>query len=343
MSYNQNNVTVDNGVNEPSGPTIKKRGQFGEIWHRFKKNPLAIVGLCIIVLMVIMALSADIIAPGDDFTPGYNLQDWGNVRQFPSSENLLGTDHLGRDVLSRIVHGARVSLQVAVVVIAIGVSLGMTLGAIAGFYGGVVDNVIMRIIDVMLAIPSILLAIAIVAAMQMTGMLPVMIAVGVNAIPIYARTVRAQILAQRGQEFVEAARASGASDFRIVFRHILPNCMAPVIVEASMGMAGAILAAAGLSFIGLGLQPPIPEWGALLSEGRQFMLAGYWHLTIFPGLMIALVIFAFNMMGDGLRDALDPKLRSASFSKRKFRRMQRRRAEEMMRETATTNTAGGER
>lgn len=334
---------VKNNVNQYTGEKIKKRGQFAEIWHRFKKNPLAIIGLVIIILMVLLALSAPFIAPGDDFSPGYNMQDWGNVRQFPSAEHIFGTDHLGRDVFSRIAHGARISLLVGVVAIAIGVTFGLTLGAIAGFYGGKVDNIIMRIIDIILAIPAILLAIAIVAAIGRGGIWPVMIAVGFNAIPIYARTVRAQVLAQREQEFVEAARASGASDFRIVVRHILPNCMAPVIVEASMGMAGAILSAAGLSFVGFGLQPPMPEWGAMLSEGRQFMLAGYWHLTIFPGLMIALIIFALNMMGDGLRDALDPKLRSASFSKRKFRRMQRRRAEQMMRETASINAVGGER
>ena len=337
----QQHAAMNDGTNGINGPTIKKRGQFAEIWHRFKKNPLAIIGLCIIILMIALALLAPVLAPGDDFTPGYNLQDWGNVRQFPSADHIFGTDHLGRDVFSRIAHGARISLLVGVVAITIGVTFGMTIGSIAGYYGGIVDNVFMRIIDIILAIPSILLAIAIVAAIG-TGMFPVMIAVGFNAIPIYARTVRAQILAQRDQEFVEAARASGADDFRIVFKHILPNCMAPVIVEASMGMAGAILSAAGLSFIGIGLQPPVPEWGAMLSEGRQFMLAGYWHLTIFPGLMIALIIFALNMMGDGLRDALDPKLRSASFSKRKFRRLQLQRAEEMMRETAITNVSGGE-
>jgi len=333
---------MENNVTTNSVEKIKKRGQFAEIWHRFKKNPLAIVGLCIIIIVVSLALAADIIAPGDGLTPGYNLQDWGNTRQFPSAENIFGTDHLGRDVFSRIVHGARFSLFFGIVAIVIGVTVGMTIGAIAGFYGGIVDNVVMRIIDIMLAIPAILLAIAIVAAIGTGGITPVAIAVGINAIPIYARTVRAQVLAQRDQEFVEAARASGASDLRIVVRHILPNCMAPVIVEASMGMAGAILSAAGLSFIGIGLQPPAPEWGAMLSEGRQWMLAGYWHLTIFPGLMIALIIFALNMMGDGLRDALDPKLRSASFSKRKFRRLQIQRAETMMRETANVNAVGGE-
>ena len=298
----------------------KKRSQFREIWRRFKKNPLAMVGLVIIIFMFIMAISADLIAPGDDFFPGYNLQNWGNIRQFPSSDNWFGTDDLGRDVFSRVVHGSRISLQVGFVVITIGLLVGIPLGAIAGYYGGVSDNIIMRFIDILLAVPNILLAIAIAAALG-PGIRNVMIAVGIGAIPIYARTVRAQVLALKEQEFVEAARAAGASDFRIIWRHILPNCMAPVIVEASMGMAGAIMAAAGLSFIGLGAQAPTPEWGAMLSDGRLRMLAGYWHLTLFPGLMIALIIFALNMMGDGLRDALDPKLRSGGFSKKRFKRM----------------------
>jgi len=300
----------------------KKRSQFGEIWKRFKKNPLAIVGLIIIFLMFMMAATADLMAPSDGTFPGYNLQDWGNARQFPSAENWFGTDDLGRDVFSRIVHGSRISLMVGFVVISIGLSLGIPLGAIAGFYGGMSDNIIMRFIDILLAVPNILLAIAIAAALGSADIMNVMIAVGIGAIPIYARTVRAQVLALKGQEFVEAARAAGASDFRIIRRHILPNCMAPVIVEASMGMAGGIMAAAGLSFIGLGAQAPTPEWGAMLSDGRLRMLAGYWHLTLFPGLMIALIIFALNMMGDGLRDALDPKLRSGGFSKKRFRKIQ---------------------
>ena len=310
----------------------RKRGQFKEIWKRFKKNPLAVVGLVIIIFMFLLAATAGIIAPGENIygpggvvvnrIPGYNHQDWGNVRQFPNADNWLGTDDLGRDVLSRIVHGSRVSLSVGFVVLAIGIGVGIPLGAIAGFYGGISDNIIMRFIDILLAVPNILLAIAIAAAFGTGGMHVVMVAVGVGAIPIYARTVRAQVLVYKDQEFVEAARAAGASDFRIIRRHILPNSMAPVIVEASMGMAGAIMAAAGLSFIGLGLQAPIPEWGAMLSDGRLRMLAGYWHLTVFPGLMIALIIFALNMMGDGLRDALDPKLRSGGFSKKRFRRIQ---------------------
>ena len=303
-------------VNKPR----KKRSQLAEIWKRFKRNPLALVGLFIILCMISMALAAPFIAPAQGAIPGYNLQRWGAeyVRQFPSADAIMGTDHLGRDVFSRIAHGARISLLVGLVVISIGISAGLTLGSIAGYYAGVADNIIMRMIDVILAVPNILLAIAIVAAFGGVGIWPVMIAVGIGAIPIYSRTIRAQVLIFKEQEFVEAARASGASDFRIIVRHIIPNSMPPVIVEASMGMAGAILAAAGLSFVGLGIQPPTPEWGAMLSEGRAWMLAGYWHLTVFPGIMIALIIYALNMMGDGLRDALDPKLRSAGFSKKKF-------------------------
>ena len=313
---------MENAVkNGAAANSRKKRGQFGEIWKRFKKNPLAVVGLIIILFMAVLAATADLIAPGDGVFPGFNLQDWGNARQFPNADNWFGTDDLGRDVLSRVVHGSRISLSVGFVVIIIGIGVGIPLGAISGFYGGLSDNIIMRFIDILLAVPNILLAIAIASAMG-GGMHTVMIAVGIGAIPIYARTVRAQVLAVKGQEFVEAARAAGASDFRIIRRHILPNCMAPVIVEASMGMAGAIMSAAGLSFIGLGLQAPIPEWGAMLADGRLRMLAGYWHLTVFPGLMIALIIFALNMMGDGLRDALDPKLRSGGFSKKRFKRIQ---------------------
>jgi peptide/nickel transport system permease protein len=194
-------------------------------------------------------------------------------------------------------------------------TIGVTLGSIAGFYGGLIDNVIMRLIDIVLAIPALLMAIAIAAALG-PGLVNVMIAVGLNAIPAYGRIVRAQVLQIREQEFVEAARSLGANDFRLIRKHILPNCMAPIIVEATMGMAMAIAVAAALSFIGVGLQPPVPEWGAMLSDGRQFLIAGYWHLTVFPGLMIALIVFALNMMGDGLRDALDPRLRTASVTKK---------------------------
>ena len=279
-------------------------------------------GLVIISLMVIMALSADIIAPPGEFgLPGYNLQNWTKAREFPSSEHIFGTDHLGRDIFARVAHGSRISLQVGFVIVGIGLTFGVTLGALAGYYSGLVDNVIMRFTDILLAMPNILLAIAIAATLG-PGLRNVMIAVGVGAIPGYARLVKAQVLTVKEQEFVEAARSCGASDFRLIFKHILPNCTAPIIVEATMGLAGGILSAAGLSFIGIGLQPPIPEWGAMLSEGRQWILAGFWHITFFPGLFIAMLIFSLNMMGDGLRDAFDPRLRGAGLSGRKFRRLQ---------------------
>jgi len=309
-----------NGTN--TAVKTKKASQFKEVWKRFKKNPLAMVGLVVIILMVIMAIMADVLAPPDAIgMPGYNLQNWTNSRQFPSGEHVFGTDNLGRDVFARVAHGARYSLLVGFVVVGIGLSAGVTLGAIAGFFAGVVDNIIMRILDIVLAMPTILLAIAIVSALG-PGLYSVMIAVGIAVIPGYARIVKAQVLTLKNQEFVEAARSCGAGNTRLIFRHILPNCLAPIIVEATMGLAGGILSAAGLSFLGIGLQPPIPEWGAMLSDGRGWILAGYWHMTVFPGLFIALLIFSLNMMGDGLRDAFDPRLRGASFSKRKFRKLQ---------------------
>ncbi|MCL2400288.1 MAG: ABC transporter permease [Defluviitaleaceae bacterium] len=300
----------------------KKRSQIVEVWKRFRKNPIAMAGLGIIIGLFVLAAMADIIAPAQGLAPGYDVQNLMNARQFPGDGFIFGTDHLGRDIFARIAHGARVSLMVGFIVVTISMTVGVTLGSIAGFYGGIIDNVIMRLIDIVLAIPALLMAIAIAAALG-PGLVNVMIAVGLNAIPSYARIVRAQVLQIREQEFVEAARSLGANDFRLIRKHILPNCMAPIIVEATMGMAMAIAVAAALSFIGVGLQPPVPEWGAMLSDARRFMLGGYWHMTLFPGLAIALVIFALNMIGDGLRDAFDPKLRSATVSKKRFEKIRR--------------------
>jgi len=299
----------------------KKRSQFFDIWKRFRRNPLAMAGLTVIILLALLALFADILAPGDAINPGYDMQNLMRAFQLPSSEHIFGTDHLGRDQFNRIAHGARITLQVGFIVVGISMTAGVALGAIAGFYGGISDNIIMRIVDIILAVPTVLLAISISAALG-PSLTNVMIAVGIGSIPGFARQARAQVLTIKEQEFVEAARSCGAGDARIIGRHILPNCMAPIIVEATMGMAGAIGAAAALSFLGLGLQSPTPEWGAMLSDGRRFMLLGHWHMTVFPGLAIALIIFSINLMGDGLRDAFDPKLRSASVSKKKFRRMQ---------------------
>lgn len=265
------------------------------------------VGMVIIIILILTAIFADVLAPGTETHPGYNLMNWRNTFELPSRDHPLGTDWAGRDILSRIIHGSRISLQVGFVVVGIAMILGIILGAVSGFYGGIADNIIMRIVDIILAIPNILLAISLAAALG-PGLVNVMIAVGVGTVPAFARVVRASVLTLREQEFVEAARAVGANDIRIIFRHILPNCLAPIIVQATLAMAGAILSAAGLSFLGLGIERPKPEWGTMLNEAQADFL-NYWHISVFPGLAIVIVVLALNMMGDGLRDAFDPRLK----------------------------------
>jgi peptide/nickel transport system permease protein len=289
------------------------------IWRRFRKNKLAMVGMAMVIFVALLAAFADVLAPPrHDFpgVPGYYLQDWVNARLFPSREHIFGTDSLGRGIFERIVHGARISMLVGAVVVSLGLGVGVPLGTVAGYYGGTPDNLIMRITDIILAKPTILLAIVI-AAVLGPGMLNVMVAVGIASIPTYARTVRAMVMTVKEKDFVEAARSAGASDWRLIRKNILPNCTAPLIVEATMGYGSAILSAAALSFIGIGLQAPRPEWGAMLAEGRGQMLAGYWHTTLFPGLFIAIMIISLNMMGDGLRDAFDPRLRGAQSTEKK--------------------------
>ncbi|AFG36601.1 ABC transporter permease [Spirochaeta africana] len=286
----------------PAG-TVQRRSQWGEVWRRLKKNRTALAGLAVIILIVITALLADVIAPYH-----YRTQNLQRIAESPSRAHLLGTDELGRDVLSRIIYGTRVSLQVGFVAVSISVIVGGLLGAVAGYYGKVLDNAIMRVMDVLLAIPSILLAIAIVSAFG-GGLVNVMIAVGISTIPVYARIVKASVMSIVEQEFIEAARAIGARDIRIIFKHVLPNCLAPIIVQGTLGVATAILSAAGLSFIGLGIQPPTPEWGAMLSGGRHLIRQAP-HVATFPGVAIMITIFALNLLGDGLRDALDPRLKT---------------------------------
>ncbi|SDK83870.1 ABC transporter permease [Natronincola ferrireducens] len=281
----------------------KKRSQWTEVWRRLKQNKAAMVGLFIIGVLIFSAVFADLIAP-----EGYDDQDLHRRFIPPGKDHILGTDHLGRDILSRIIYGSRISLQVGFIAVGIAAITGGSLGAIAGYYGRRLDNIIMRIMDVLLAIPSILLAISIVAALG-ANLVNVMIAVGIASIPSYARIVRASVLTIKDEEFIEAAQAIGANDFRIIIKHILPNAMAPIIVQATLGVAGAILSAAGLSFIGLGIQPPKPEWGAMLSAGRHY-IRDHWHIATFPGLAIMITIFGLNLFGDGLRDALDPRLKN---------------------------------
>ena len=280
----------------------KKRSKLQETWRRFRKNGRAVVGLCIVIILVLCAVLAPIISP---YEP--NAQDPRNRLQDPSAGHWFGTDELGRDILSRIIYGARISMSVGLIAICISLIGGVTLGAIAGYYGGTIDNIIMRCMDVLLSIPTILLNISIVAALG-SGLQNVMIAIGVSSIPGYCRIVRASILSLRDQDFVEASRAAGANDFFLITRHILPNCLAPLIVQATLRIGAAILSCASMSFLGLGIVPPTAEWGSMRSTGRDFLRDAP-HVCIFPGLAIMAAVFSMNLVGDGLRDALDPKLK----------------------------------
>lgn len=283
---------------------VKMKSEAGllDIWNRLRKNHLALFGLVIVVLLVFFAITADFIAPYR-----YDQQNLMKAFESPSKEHFFGTDEFGRDIFSRIIHGSRISLQVGMIAVGIAVVFGGLLGSVAGYYGGRIDNLIMRAMDILLSIPSILLAIAIAASLG-PGLYNVMVAVGISSTPQYARIIRGSVLSLRGQEFVEAAKAVGSSDTRIILKHIIPNCLAPIIVQSTLGVASAILTAAGLSFIGLGIQPPTPEWGAMLSGGREY-IRDYAYMTIFPGLAIMITILALNFLGDGLRDVLDPKLK----------------------------------
>ncbi len=273
-----------------------------ESWRRLIRRPTATLGMVIFIVLVIMALFPSLIAP-----EGYDNQQYGRLFQPPNAQNIMGTDNLGRDVFSRILYGARYSMGVGFFAVIFALLIGGTMGSIAAFYGGRADSLIMRFLDIVLSIPSILLAIAITSILG-TSIINLTIAISISSFPHYARIVRAAILSIKEQEFVEAARAIGASDVRIIFRHLLPNAMAPIIVQATVGLGGAILSCAALSFIGLGIQPPLPEWGTMLSTGREY-IREYWWLVIFPGMFIMLAIFSVNLFGDGLRDALDPRLK----------------------------------
>ena len=280
-----------------------KRYSFArETWQRLMRNRLAAVGLFVLVLLVLCAIFADVIAPFP-----YDETNLNEAYCAPCAAHWFGTDEFGRDIFSRVVYGARISLRVGFIAVGISVVVGGLLGAVAGFFGSHLDNLIMRAMDIVMSIPSTILAISIAAALG-SGLTNLMIATGVSAIPTYARIVRASVLSIKEQEFVEAARAVGTRSFTIIRKHILPNCLAPIIVQATLGVAFATLTAAGLSFIGLGIEPPTPEWGSMLSSARSY-IRDYSYMCLFPGLAIAITIFSLNALGDGLRDALDPKLR----------------------------------
>ncbi|MCC6176570.1 MAG: ABC transporter permease [Chloroflexi bacterium] len=265
------------------------------------KNPLGVVGAALILLLLLVALLAGVLAPFDP------VAQIARRLTAPNDVYLLGTDEFGRDVLSRIIYGSRISLYVGVVSVGIALAVGGTLGLIAGYFGGWIDNVIMRFMDVMFAIPSLVLAIAITGILG-PNLRNAMIAIGIVYTPTFARVARGPVLSVVQHEYVQAARTVGARDWRIIFRHVLPNVTAPIIVQTTLSLSTAILAEAVLSFLGLGTQPPEPSWGTMLGTGRKFMETAPW-IAVFPGVAIMLAVLGFNLLGDGLRDALDPRLR----------------------------------
>lgn len=309
MSKRQKNEAVLNAAYE--NQTVKQRTLFQETWLRFRRSKTAMFGLCFLLVLVLISVVTLII----DFVTNKSVYNMYVVEQVlvdrlktPSLEHLLGMDEFGRDILMRLLWGARYSLFMSLLSIGIALVLGGMLGAVAGYYGGMIDNVIMRIMDILLSMPSMLLALTVVAALG-TSTFNVVVAVGVSFIPSFARVLRSSVLQVKENEYVEAARAIGANDFRIITKFVIPNSLAPIIVQGTLGVANAILTIASLSFVGLGVQAPTPEWGAMLSNARSYMRES-WHITVIPGIAIMLAILSLNLMGDGLRDALDPKLKN---------------------------------
>lgn len=275
----------------------------GIIWRRFKRNKLAVGGMIAVLILFIISFLAPIISGYDP--NALNLQNRLNP---PSLAHPFGTDEVGRDVFSRILWGSRISLKVGFVAVGIFILIGTILGSISGYYGGWVDNFIMRLVDIMLCFPDFFLILMVIAVLE-PNINYVMATIGLVSWPGVTRLVRAEFLKLRKQEFVDAAIASGLSDTRVIFRHILPNAIAPVLVAATFGVASAILVESGLSFLGLGVQPPTPSWGNILTSGKDFLLQGAWWLSLFPGLAIFITVLSYNLLGEGLRDAMDPRLK----------------------------------
>ncbi|HLN11979.1 MAG TPA: ABC transporter permease [bacterium] len=275
--------------------------EWGALGRRLSRNSLSLVGLGILVLWALVAVAAPVLAPHDPLAV-----DIGGRLQAPSGMHPLGTDFYGRDVLSRILYGARYDLAIALVAVGVAAGAGVPFGVAAGYYGGLVDDAIMRVCDVLLAFPSLVLALALGAALG-PGLWKAIFAVAITSIAGYARLARASTLVNREETYVEAARAQGSSDTRILARYVLPNIMSPIIVRATVGMGFSVLLAASLSFVGLGAQPPTPEWGAMINEGRNQLVTGVWWVSTFPGVAIMSVVLGFNLVGDGIRDVLDPR------------------------------------
>lgn len=278
------------------------RSQWKMMVSRFKKNKRAMVGFWMVVFCVAVALLAPWVAPYDPIEQNMQIMLEG-----PSLNHPFGTDEFGRDILSRIIHGTQISLMTGIVGVLIAVILGVALGTISGYFGGLADTLIMRIMDIFMAFPSFLLALAIVSVLG-PGMINVMIAIGIFSVPTFARLSRSSVISIKDKEYIEAVKAMGGSHLHVIIKHVIPNSIAPIIVLSSMRIATAIITAAGLSFLGMGAQPPTPEWGAMLSTGREYLRVAP-HVSTMPGLAIMFLVLGFNMLGDGLRDALDPKMK----------------------------------
>ena len=290
---------------ESQGERLKKRSNVGEIWHRLRKNKLSMVCLVILVIMILGILFAGVLSPYD-----YAEQDLTQRFALPSKAHWMGCDDYGRDLLTRLLVGGRYSLLIAILSVAIGIICGMVIGALCGFFGKRIDATLMRIMDVIMSIPGMMLAICISVALG-SGVFNTALALAVGTIPIIARQLRSSTMLINSQEYIEAARSFGESNFKIIMTHVIPNCMAPIIVQASLYIGGAIMGIAGLSFLGLGVQPPTPEWGNILNNGLDFIydFSTRWHVIVFPALFIVVAELCFNLLGDGLRDAMDPRMR----------------------------------
>ena len=282
--------------------TAQAAAEYTRLWRRFCRNKGAVFGLGVFVAIVLMALLADVIVPYNPLE-----QNYARIMEGPSPDHWLGTDSFGRDLLSRIIYGSRIALVVGIVAVLLALAVGVTLGLISGYYGGLVDTIIMRVMDGLFAFPILILAIALMAVMGF-GVRNVIIAVAVVSIAPFARVTRGDVLAIREEPYIEAARLSGISNAAIIFRHVLPNVMAPIIVQGALRVSAAIITEAGLSFLGLGPQPPTPVWGSMIAEGRNFIVMAP-HISTFPGIALMVTVVGLNLFGDGLRDTLDPKLR----------------------------------
>ena len=280
----------------------RKRGQWWDVWGRLRRNKVAMVSIALLLLIILAAIFSELITPY-----GYMERDLTNTFALPSLEHLFGTDNLGRDIFSRVLVGGRISLLVPFGSVLLSAAAGSLLGAAAGYYGGRVEFGIMKLTDIMMAIPAFLLAVTVSAAMG-TGLMNTVVAVGLTNIPRFVRLMRAETLSVKGNEFILASRASGGSDLYIILKHIFPNALSSTIVNVTLGVGTAILQISGLSFVGLGVRPPTPEWGSMLASGRTYM-RDFWPMVTFPGIAIVVTLMLFNLAGDGLRDAMDPRLK----------------------------------